>query len=158
MLVTTAHAGRTNIMAMSWHMMIDFEPPIVGCVVSDRSHTFGILRKTKECVINIPTVDMVKKVVGIGSTSGRSVDKFKRFALTPGAASYVKAPLIEECYANLECTLIDTRGAARYNLFILKVHKAWVRPLGKIVRTIHHCGRGRFRVDGSMITVPSTIK
>ena len=95
-LLTTAGTKRPNIMAMSWHMMIDFEPPIVGCVVSNRDYTFDILRKTKECVINIPTVELVKQVIECGNTSGRNIDKFRKFGLTPSTALQVKAPLIDE--------------------------------------------------------------
>src|SRR5271166_4879884 len=91
--------GRANIMTMSWHTMMDFEPPIVGCVISNRDYTFSILKQTKECVINIPTVELAAKVVGCGNTSGRDVDKFKVFQLTPADASLVKAPLIDERYA-----------------------------------------------------------
>jgi flavin reductase (DIM6/NTAB) family NADH-FMN oxidoreductase RutF len=85
-LVTTAHKGRANIMTMSWHTMMEFEPPIVGCVISNRDYTFSILKQTKECVINIPTVELAAKVESCGNTSGRSVDKFKAFQLTPAAA------------------------------------------------------------------------
>jgi flavin reductase (DIM6/NTAB) family NADH-FMN oxidoreductase RutF len=157
-MVTTAWKGRANIMTMSWHMMIDFEPPIMGCVVSDRNYSFGILKATKECVINIPTVELAEKAVGCGNTSGRRVDKFKAFCLTPAAASRVKAPLIDECYANLECTVVDTRMTARYNLFILEVLKAWIDPSGKRPQTIHHLGRGDFMVAGETIKLPSKMK
>jgi flavin reductase (DIM6/NTAB) family NADH-FMN oxidoreductase RutF len=157
-LVTTARAGRANVMPMSWHTMIDFEPPIVGCVISDRNHTFGILKATRECVINIPTVELARKVVGCGNTSGRRVDKFKTFRLTPVPASRVEAPLIEECYANLECKVIDTSLAARYDLFILEVLKAWIDPSRKHPRTIHHLGRGAFMVAGRTIKLSSTAK
>jgi len=94
-MVTTARKGRPNIMAMSWHMMIEFEPPMVGCVISNRNYTFDILKATKECVINIPSVELAEKVVGVGNTSGKRVDKFKVFGLTIAAASCVKAPLID---------------------------------------------------------------
>jgi flavin reductase (DIM6/NTAB) family NADH-FMN oxidoreductase RutF len=157
-LVTTAHKGRPNIMTMSWHMMIDFEPPIVGCVISNRNHSFGMLKTTKECVINIPTVELAAKVVGCGNTSGRSVDKFKTFRLTPVAASRVKAPLIAECYANLECKVVDTRMVAEYCIFILEVLKAWIAPSKKHPRTIHHLGRGAFMVAGKTIKLPSKMK
>ncbi len=83
-MVTTAIKGRANIMTMSWHTMIDFEPPIVGCVISNRNYTFDILKATKECVINIPTVELAENAVRCGNTSGRQVDKFKTFSLTPG--------------------------------------------------------------------------
>lgn len=157
-MLTTAAKGRANIMTQSWHMMIDFEPPMVGCVVSNRNFTFDILRETKECVINIPTVELAKQAVGCGNTSGRTVDKFKKFRLTPVAASRVAAPLIDECYANLECKVIDARWADEYNIFILEVLKAWIDPARKHPRTIHHLGNGVFMVAGRTIKLPSKMK
>ena len=157
-MVTTARQGQTNIMTLSWHTMMDFEPPIVGCVISNRNHTFDTLKATKECVINIPTVELAEKAVGCGNTSGRKVDKFKAFRLTPAAASCVKAPLIDECYANLECKVVDTRMTAPYGFFILEVLKAWIDPARKNPRTIHHLGRGQFMVAGETIKLPSKMK
>jgi len=157
-LVTTARKGRANIMTMSWHTMMEFEPPIVGCVISNRNHTFGILKAAKECVINIPTVELAAKAVGCGNTSGQRVDKFRVFHLTPAPASLVAAPLIVECYANLECKVVDTRMVTKYNFFILEVFKAWIDPLRKAPRTIHHLGRGAFMVAGRTITLPSKMK
>jgi flavin reductase (DIM6/NTAB) family NADH-FMN oxidoreductase RutF len=114
-LVTTVLRGRPNIMTMSWHTMIDFEPPVVGCVISDRNYSFSALKSTRECVINIPTVELAPQVVGCGNTSGRRIDKFKVFHLTPAPSSCVKPPLIAECYANLECKVVDTRMVSRYS-------------------------------------------
>lgn len=157
-LVTTARKGRANIMTMSWQTMIDFEPPIIGCIISNRNHTFGILKATKQCVINIPTVELAAKVVGCGNTSGRTVDKFQAFGLTPTPASRVEAPLIAECYANLECKVIDAKMVAKYNFFILEVLKAWIDPSRKRPRTIHHLGKGAFMVAGRTIKLPSKMK
>ena len=157
-MVTTARKGRANIMTMSWLTMIDFEPPIVGCVISDRNYTFGIIEETKECVINIPTVEQLSTVVDVGNTSGRSVDKFELFHLTKEDGSFVKAPLIQECYASLECKVIDMKMSAKYNIFILEVVKAWIRPGRERPRTIHHCGKGIFVVDGEVIKLPSKKK
>ena len=157
-LVTTAEKGRPNIMTMSWHTMMEFEPPLVGCVISDRNHSFGVLKATKECVINIPTVELAAQVVGCGNTSGRKLDKFKAFGLTPVAASRVKAPLIGECYASLECKVVDAKLAAKYCFFILEVLKAWIDRSRKHPRTIHHLGRGAFMVAGRTIKLPSRKK
>lgn len=158
LLVTSVGKGKADIMAMSWHMMIEFEPPLVGCVISNRNHTFSLVKATKECVINIPTVELAAEVVGCGNTSGRRTDKFKQFRLTPEAGSLVKAPLIDECYANLECKVIDTRMVAAYNVFILEVLKAWIDPSRKNPRTMHHRGKGTFMVAGRTITLPSKMK
>ncbi len=157
-MVTTAGRGRPNIMTMSWHTMIDFEPPLVGCVISERNFSFGTLRATRECVINIPTVELAKEAVGCGNTSGRTVDKFETFGLTPAAASRVKAPLIDECYANLECRVADTGMVAKYDLFILEVVKAWIDPARKAPKTIHHLGGTNFMVAGRTIRLASRMK
>jgi flavin reductase (DIM6/NTAB) family NADH-FMN oxidoreductase RutF len=154
-LLTTARRGRANVMPMSWLTMIDFEPPLVGCVVSDRNFTFENLKATRECVINIPTVELAQAVVGCGNTSGRRIDKFKRFGLTAEPASRVEAPLVAECYANLECKVVDARMAAKYDLFVLEVVAAWIDPSRKRPETIHHRGGGLFMVAGREIKLPS---
>jgi flavin reductase (DIM6/NTAB) family NADH-FMN oxidoreductase RutF len=157
-LVTTVRDGRANVMAQSWHTMIDFDPPIVACVISNRNYTFSALRATKQCVINIPTVELAAQTVGCGNTSGRTVDKFEHFHLTAVPASLVQAPLIAECHASLECKVIDSSMAARYNLFVLEVLKAWITPSRTPARTIHHLGMGRFMVAGQTIKLPSRMR
>ncbi len=157
-LLTTAHKGRRNVMTLSWHCMMEFEPPRVGCVVSDRDHSFSALKATRECVIAIPTVELADQVVGCGNTSGRRIDKFATFGLTPVAAANVAAPLIAECYANLECRVTDTRLVNRYGFFVLEVVKAWIDPGRKDPRTLHHRGRGAFMVAGETLRLPSRMK
>jgi len=156
-LLTTAGKARPNIMAQSWHTMLEFEPPLVACVVSNRNFSFKVLKAAKECVVNIPTVELAEKVVACGNTSGRDIDKFVAFHLTPVPASVVHAPLIAECYANLECKVIDTRAVPKYGLFILEVLKAWIDPAMKHPRTIHHQGRGVFMVAGETVKLRSEM-
>lgn len=156
-LLTTARRGRANVMAMSWHMMVEFEPPLVACVVSDGDYSFAALRATRECVIAIPAVDLVEKVVKVGNASGRDLDKFKAFGLTPLPGEATKAPLVAECFANLECRVADTRLVNRFCLFVLEVKKAWIDPAQESPRTIHHRGWGRFTVDGETIELPSKM-
>jgi flavin reductase (DIM6/NTAB) family NADH-FMN oxidoreductase RutF len=157
-LLTTAYRGRANVMAQSWHTMVDFEPPIVGCVVSDRSYSFAFLRATGECVINVPSVRLASQVVGCGNCSGRTVDKFARFGLTALPASRVQPPLIAECHASFECKVVDTRLVSKYDLFILEVVKAWGTPSRTPPRTIHHLGSGSFMVSGRTIRLPSRMR
>lgn len=157
-LLTTARKGRPNVMTLSWHTMMEFTPPLVGCVLSDRNFSYAALRATKQCVINVPTVELARKVVGCGNVSGREVDKFAAFGLTPVPAARVAPPLVDECYANLECRVADARLAAKYCFFILEVVKAWIDPARKRPRTIHHRGRGEFMVAGRTLTLPSRMK
>jgi flavin reductase (DIM6/NTAB) family NADH-FMN oxidoreductase RutF len=83
------------------------------------------------------------------------VDKFKKFGLTPELAERVTPPLVAECFANLECRLINTRLVNAFNIFILEVVKAWIDPAQKNPKTIHHHGYGTFAVDGKMIKLKS---
>lgn len=156
-LLTTIRHGKANIMTMSWHMMVEFEPPLVACVVSNADYSFAALRATKECVIAIPALHLAPKVVGIGNCSGRNVDKFKRFSLTPAPAELVAPPLVTECFANLECRVVDTHLVNRFNLFVLQVLKAWIDPAQKHPKSIHHHGYGRFTVDGKIIRLKSRM-
>jgi flavin reductase (DIM6/NTAB) family NADH-FMN oxidoreductase RutF len=142
-------------MTMSWHMMVEFEPPLVACVVSSANFSFAALRATGECVIAIPARRLAQAVVNVGNTSGRDIDKFSTVGLTPVPAASVAAPLVAECFANLECRVRDTRLVAKYSLFILEVVKAWLDPAQKRPRTIHHHGFGTFVVDGPTITLKS---
>jgi flavin reductase (DIM6/NTAB) family NADH-FMN oxidoreductase RutF len=130
----------------------------VGCVISNRNHSFKVLKATHECVINIPTVEIAEKVVGCGNTSGANVDKFEKFGLTPKAALRVGAPLIEECFANLECRVVDTKMVAKYCFFVLEVVHAWIDPAVTNPRTIHHMGVGNFMVAGDRIKLRSKMK
>ena len=156
-LLTTSRAGRDNVMAMSWHMMVEFTQPLVACVVSDADYSFAALRATRECVIAIPVAKLAKTVVAIGNCSGRATDKFAAFGLTRVPARRVAAPLVAECIANLECKVADTRFVRRYDLFILEVVQAWRDPTQRNAKTIHHRGRGEFSVDGETIKFASRM-
>src|ERR1700735_4940008 len=108
-LVSSAWKEKYNIMTMGWHTVIEFSPSLVGCVIADDNVSFEMIRKSRECVINVPTTDLVDKVVGIGNCSGDKVDKFEQFGLTPVPVAKVAAPSIQECFANLECRIADAR-------------------------------------------------
>jgi flavin reductase (DIM6/NTAB) family NADH-FMN oxidoreductase RutF len=157
-LLTTARRGRANVMTLSWHMMVEFEPPLVACVVSNRNYSFAALRATKECVIAIPALELAPRVVEVGNCSGRNADKFERFGLTPVPAELVAPPLVAECFANLECRVADGRFVNRYCMFVLEVLKAWIDPAQRDPKTIHHHGYGRFAVDGEMIKLKSRMR
>ncbi len=157
-LLSTADRGHANLMTLSWHMMVEFEPPRVACVVSSANHSFAALRKTRECVIGVPALRLARTVVAIGNCSGRDVDKFAAFGLTAVGARRVVAPLVGECCANLECRVADTRLVNRYDLFVLEVLAAWVDPAQRDPKTIHHRGWGRFSVDGRTLRIASKMR
>ncbi len=154
-LVTSAWKGERNIMTMGWHMVVEFTPSLIACIISNRNHSFDMIRKSKECVINIPTADMARTVIGIGNCSGEDGDKFAKFGLTAVAADKVKAPLIDECYAQLECRVVDARLVNKYNLFILEVVKAHSTVKRRHPHTLHYRGHGSFMLSGASLKLPS---
>lgn len=156
-LLATSGSTGDNVMTLSWHMMVEFTPPRIACVVSGGDFSFTALRANRACVIGIPPLAMAERVVKIGNCSGREVDKFATFGIARSPATQVKAPLIAGCLANLECVVIDTRLVNRFNLFVLEVVAAWQDPAITDRRTIHHQGYGRFAVDGDQITLPSRM-
>jgi len=157
-LLSTAHKGARNVMTMSWHTMMEFEPPLVGCVVSGRNYSFGLLKKSRACVINIPARELAAAIVGCGNTSGRDTDKFEAFGLRTSPASQVAAPLIDDCFAALECRVADTRMVATYNFFVLEVVAAWIDRSRKDPRTMHHRGWGAFMTAGPTAKLPSRMR
>lgn len=118
-LVSSAHGGQRNIMTMGWHMMMGFDPALFACYLWRGNHTYGLVRRSRECVINLPGSHLLDAVVGIGNCSGAQVDKFERFGLTAGRARQVGAPLIRECHANFECRLYEQRQTDAYHLLHL---------------------------------------
>jgi flavin reductase (DIM6/NTAB) family NADH-FMN oxidoreductase RutF len=148
-LVSSAWQGETNIMTMGWHMIMETGPSLVGCYIWSENHSRELTFKSRECVINVPTADMAKMVVGIGSCSGREIDKFAKFGLTPVRGAKVMAPLISECYANFECRLHDASLVRKYGLFVWEVVKAHVAESPKLPRTLHYRGDGEFMLSGT---------
>jgi flavin reductase (DIM6/NTAB) family NADH-FMN oxidoreductase RutF len=126
-------------------MVVDFTP-VFALTTGGWNHSFTALRETGECVIAIPTVDLLDRVVGIGTCSGADTDKFARFKLTATPAKRVKAPLIKECLANIECKVVDFIDL--HNIIVLKAVAAYRDPSRKEKRTIHAVGDGTFIVDG----------
>lgn len=151
-LLSSAWRGERDIMTMGWHMVVEFTPSLVACVISEANRTFELVRKSRECVINIPTADMLDTVVRIGNTSGRDTDKFEAFSLTPLPATRVRAPLIAECFASFECRLHDASLVKKRNLFVWEVVKAHVAKRPALPETVHYRGDGRFMISGAEVS------
>ena len=157
-LVSSKWRGRTNIMTLGWHTILEFTPSLVGLMISSGSHSHDMIRRSKECVINLPTTALTDTVVGIGNCSGSEVDKFEKFGLTAEPATKVAAPLIGECHASFECQLHDQALVSRYNFFIFEVVKAHVAPRPKRPETLHYTGDGVFMVAGRIVSRRSLFR
>jgi flavin reductase (DIM6/NTAB) family NADH-FMN oxidoreductase RutF len=144
-LVTTFDGEKHNVMTISWTMVLDFTP-LFAITTGAWNHSYAALRKSRECVIAIPTVDLIDEVVGVGTCSGASSDKFIKFGLTPVKARRVRAPLVKECLANIECRVTDI--VTRHNIVVLEGIAAYFDHSRKEKRTLHAIGDGTFVADG----------
>lgn len=144
-LVTTHDRGKGNVMTISWTMVLDFAP-LFALTTGPWNYSYAALRRSRECVIAIPTVDLIDKVVGIGTCSGADTDKFERFGLTPLKAKRIRAPLVKECLANIECKVVDI--LTKHNIVVLKGLAAYYDRARKEKRTLHAIGDGTFVTDG----------
>jgi flavin reductase (DIM6/NTAB) family NADH-FMN oxidoreductase RutF len=152
LLATTFHNGQPNVMTVSFHMMMrQRSPALIGCIVGRWDYSRTAFVETGECVLALPGADLLETTAKIGNCSGDHTDKFKEFRLTALPATNVKAPLIEECLANIECKVVDTSLADKYCLFILEAVGAYMNPDRKEQRAFHHCGDGMFVVDGGAV-------
>ncbi len=146
-MVTTSHKGKHNVMTITWTMVMDFTPRF-ALLTGPWNYSYNALVKTKECVIAIATADLLETILDVGTTSGKETDKFSTFGLTVVNASEVNAPLIKECYANIECRVADY--IKQHNIFVLDGVKAWIDNNHKEKRILHARGDGTFTADGEI--------
>lgn len=131
---------------------MNFSPSLVGCMISAGNHSFELVRRSRECVLNVPTARLVDTVVSIGNCSGSKTDKFKAFDLAIDPAEYVAAPLLRDCFASFECTLVEDSLVDRYNFFVFEIVRAHVAAKPINPSTLHYTGDGEFMVAGKIIS------
>ena len=157
-LVSSRYKGKNNIMTMGWYTLMQFTPSLLGCFIVGYNHSHDMIRKSRECVINLPTKDLLQEVIGIGNCHGKEIDKFDKFGLTASPAEQVEAPLIKECYANFECKVSDEQLLKKYSFFILEVVKAHVPATPKYPKTVHYTGDGVFMISGDHVGFPAKFR
>jgi len=169
-LVTSAHAGRRNIMAAAWNVPLDFDPPKLIVVIDKNTYTWELVEASGTFAINVPCVAQIDTVYQVGSSSGRDLegtDKFTEYHLQTFPAETIDAPLLKGCVAWLECKVIpEPHNQNTYDLFIAEVVAAhadervfsqnehgqyrWHFEGHDDLRTIHHVAGGSFFAAGAM--------
>ncbi len=162
-LITSAHAGKQNIMAAAWVCALDFNPPKVTVVIDSNTYTRGVIEAEGAFAINLPCVKQMEMVKKVGSISGRDFpesDKFAEYGIETFAAQQISAPLVKDCVAWLECKIIsEPHNQNTYDLFIAEVVAAhadervfsdghWHFDGHDDLRTIHHVAGGVFFATG----------
>jgi flavin reductase (DIM6/NTAB) family NADH-FMN oxidoreductase RutF len=118
--------GRGNIITLGWSMKTSGDPPMVAISVKPSRYSHDLIEKQGEFVLAIPTMGIVEEVHYCGRRSGRNVEKFKETGLTPLPAEKVRAPLIKECPANLECKVVSKLTTGDHTIFVGEVVAAHV--------------------------------
>jgi len=157
-LVSSQYGQKKNVMTMGWYTVMEFNPSLVGCMITAANDSFELIRKSGCCVINLPTYSMIETIIGIGNDHGSSVDKFKKYQLKYSDAHTVAAPVLDDCYANFECRLYDKKLLNTYNFFIFEVTYAAVAKSPKYPQTAHYRGSGLFMVSGETASYKKLFK
>lgn len=144
-LIATHDGEKDNIMTITWTMVLGFSARF-AITTGPWNYSYAALESTRECVIAIPTAEMLDTVVGIGTCSGQDTDKFQRFGLTPRRGKHVKAPLIAECLANIECRVVDIIES--HSILVLDGVAAYYDRSHQDKRMLHAVGDGHFIADG----------
>lgn len=147
-LVTTNDGHKDNVMTITWTMVLDFSAAF-AITTGPWNHSYAALCDTRECVLSIPTVDLIDTAIGVGTCSGKDTDKFEKFGLTRVKAGHVRPPLIKQCLANIECRVVDIID--RHSIVVLEGIAAYRDSARAEQRMIHGVGDGTFIVDGRKI-------
>lgn len=165
-LITSAHAGKRNIMAAAWVCALDFDPPKITAVIDRKTYTRELMEAEGTFAINIPCVAQLDMVRQVGTTTGRDfpdTDKFAKFGIETFAAQHITAPLVSSCVGWLECKIIpEPHIQTSYDLFVAEVVAAyadervfsggrWHFEGHDELRTIHHVASGAFFASGAAL-------
>ena len=125
LIVSVSREGKPNVTTCAWNMPVSEEPPMIAVALGSESYTSQLIRETGEFTVNIPDEQLLKAIWVCGTKSGKSMDKFKLVGLTPKPAKKVKAPIIDDCAAHLECKLSAQLEAGECTIFVGEVLEAY---------------------------------
>jgi flavin reductase (DIM6/NTAB) family NADH-FMN oxidoreductase RutF len=118
LITSVSPDGRANIVTLGEVYNLSLRTPtIVGISIRKATYSHGLIAQSGEYVVNLPTTRLMEAVDRCGTTSGRKVDKFAEFGLTPLRATVVKPPLIAECPVNLECKVMGMEEIGDHDMF-----------------------------------------
>jgi flavin reductase (DIM6/NTAB) family NADH-FMN oxidoreductase RutF len=110
-----------NIITISWTGTINTDPAMCYISIRPSRHSYDIIKRTKEFVINLTTKDLAYQTDWCGVKSGKDFDKFKEMKLTPEASGLIKAPMIKECPISIECRVTEIKPLGSHDMFIAEV-------------------------------------
>ena len=161
-LVSGGDGEREGVFALTWNMPVRKSPGTVALLSGKRHYTYGFIERTRELGISVPDVSIVDAVYGCGTTSGhRGVDKFTAFGLTRQQPVRIKAPLVEQAIATLECRVEQVVDMGPSALIIAEILEARAAPehfdptgtwrFDAGLQLIHHMGGTAFGVTDRVV-------
>jgi flavin reductase (DIM6/NTAB) family NADH-FMN oxidoreductase RutF len=153
--------GKPNIITLAWAMPTSIKPPMVAVSIRPARHSYALIEATKEFVVNVPTINILEETLLCGKRSGKSHDKFKETGLTPSPALKVKAPIIRECVAHLECKVHSQLTTGDHTIFVGEVVAAYAnkeaftdRYVLEKVKMVFHIGGDDFATLATKVLTP----
>ena len=152
-VITSGTFDHPNAMAASWTTPVSFSPKLFVVAISPKRYTYELVKKYGEFGVNILPYELYDLCYKVGYYSGREFNKFEKFGLEKVRAKKIKAPLIGQSIAALECKVVDIFKTGDHDLFLGEVVETWVNPEyvdgeGKIilerVSPIFHIGGDEF--------------
>ncbi len=148
--------NKPNAITVAWAVPLSMSPPMAGVSIAPSRYSHGLIERTKEFTINVPTAELAEKVSQCGTASGKEVNKFEAFGLTAKKGKAISAPIIEECVAHLECKLADAVRTGDHTLFVGKVVAAYVEEeLFRSQRMDPTKFKGLYQIGGTTYTTLS---
>ena len=142
------HGDRRSICPLGWKMNTSGSPTMMAVSVAPQRFTHDLIVSSGEFVLAWPGEDLAEATMYCGTHSGRDVDKFRETGLNPGRGTHVRAPLVRECIANLECRLAGRMTTGDHTIFVGEVLAVWVneRPMRQLC-SIDHSGGYDFLLE-----------
>ena len=122
-LVVVAKNGKTNAMALVWHMPV--EESKVAIAVDRENYTYELIAKSKEFTLNVLSIDKLDLIWKVGTLSGREIDKIDEFGIELENGTKIETPHIKGCLGYLECKVLDEIKLEEHSIFIAEIVHAW---------------------------------
>lgn len=133
---------KPNLITIAWTGNVCSEPPMLSISVRPERYSYDIIQKTREFVVNVPSLRQAKAVDWCGVVSGRGEDKFAGAGLTPAAALKVQCPIVLECPLNIECRVRESLKLGSHTMFVAEVVAVQVSSVLMDAKGMLHLEKG----------------
>ncbi len=110
-----------NIITISWTGTVNTNPPKTYISLRPERYSYEIIKKYREFVINLTTVELARKTDFCGVRTGKKINKFEHLNLTPLSATKINAPIIGESPINIECKVEKIIELGSHHMFLADV-------------------------------------